>query len=111
MHEALVRLAKMDSILALADLVGHHQARVALRLQIPVVIEARCRAGRIAVPADTRKGHKLVDLAFERQAEGRPVKYGASLEDVAAVDVDIVRIRIPLRPLRRVDDVAPDALA
>ena len=77
-HETFVGIAQMDSVLALADFIRDDEARIAPRLQIPGVIEGRRRAGRIAIPADARKGHKLVDLALQRQAEGRPVKDRAS---------------------------------
>jgi hypothetical protein len=89
MHETFICLAEMGRVLALADLVGHHEAHVSLRLQIPGVIKGRRRAGRLAVPADTGVGHELIDPALERQAEGRPVKHRAVLEDVAAVDANI----------------------
>jgi hypothetical protein len=50
MHETFICLAEMGRVLALADLVGHHEAHVSLRLQIPGVIKGRRRAGRVAVP-------------------------------------------------------------
>ena len=49
MHEAFVRFAKVRSVGTLADLIGDDKAGVALRLQIPGVIEGRRRSGRIAV--------------------------------------------------------------
>ena len=49
MHEAFIRFAKMRRVLAFADLIGDDQAGVALRLQIPGVIEARRRSWRIGI--------------------------------------------------------------
>src|SRR5271170_627874 len=60
----LIRFAQMSGVLALADLVHDHKAGIALRLQVPGMIEGRDRAGRIAVPADARVRHEFVDFAF-----------------------------------------------
>src|ERR1700676_2133101 len=111
MHEAFIRFTKMRRVLAIADLIGDDQAGVALRLEIPGVIEARRRSWRIAVPADARIGHEFVDLALERKPKRRPMKHGAAFEHVAALDMHVLRVRIPLRTLRPVDDVSPDELA
>jgi hypothetical protein len=62
MHEAFIRFAKMRRVLAFADLIGDDQAGVALRLQIPGVIEARRRSRRIAVPANARRGTNSLTL-------------------------------------------------
>src|SRR5258708_39104594 len=45
MHEAFVRLAKVRSVVTLADLIGDDKAGVALRLEIPGMVEARRRSG------------------------------------------------------------------
>src|SRR5580693_2447974 len=85
MHEAFVRLAKVRSVLALADLIGNDKAGVALRPEIPSMIEAWRRSRRIAVPADARMGHEFVDPALERKPKRRPMKHGALFEHVAAI--------------------------
>jgi hypothetical protein len=48
MHEAFVRLAKVRSVLTLADLIGDDKAGIALRLEIPGMVEAWRRSRRIA---------------------------------------------------------------
>src|ERR1700686_161618 len=111
MHEAFGRLAKVRGVVTLADLIGDDKAGVVLRLEIPGMVEAWRRSRRITVPADARIGHEFVDLAFERKPKRRPMKHGATFEHVAALDMHVLRARIPLRPLRRVDDVSPDELA
>src|SRR6478672_13970639 len=83
MHEAFVRLAKVRSVLTLADLIGDDKAGVALRLEIPGMVEAWRRSRRITVPADARMGHEFVDLALERKPKRRPMKHGALFEHVA----------------------------
>src|ERR1700689_2124188 len=85
MHEAFVRLAKVCSVLALADLIGNDQAGVALRLEIPGMVEAWRRSRRIAVPADARIGHEFVDLALEQKPKRRPMERVALFEHVAAI--------------------------
>src|ERR1700722_15537923 len=85
MHEAFVRLAKVRSVLTLADLIGDDKAGVALRLEIPGLVEAWRRSRRIAVPADARIGHEFVDLALERKPKRRPVEHVALFEHVAAI--------------------------
>src|ERR1700692_2300764 len=85
MHEAFVRLAKVRSVLAFADLIGDDKAGVALRLEIPGMIEAWRRSRRIAVPADARIGREFVDIALERKPKRRPMEHGALFEHVAAV--------------------------
>jgi hypothetical protein len=72
MHESFVRLAKVRSVATLADLIGDDKAGVALRLEIPGMVEAWRRSRRITVPADARIGYEFVDLALERQTERRP---------------------------------------
>src|SRR5579859_1078186 len=111
MHQAFIRLAKMRRIFSFADLIGDDQTGVALRLQIPGVIEGRRRSWRIAVPTNAAIWHKLVDLALERQAERRPMEHGAVSEYAAVVDMHALRVRVPQRPFCCGDDVAPDALA
>src|ERR1700686_5761294 len=69
MHESFVRLAKVRSVATLADLIGDDKAGVALRLEIPGMVEAWRRSRRIALPADARIGHEFVVLALERQPE------------------------------------------
>src|ERR1700719_1965765 len=107
MHEAFVRLAKVRSVVTVADLIGDDKASVALRLEIPGMVEAWRRSRRITVPADARIGHEFVDLALERKPKRRPMKHGALFEHVAAIYAHVLRVRIPLWPLRRVDDVSP----
>src|SRR5580692_6598575 len=85
MHEAFVRLAKVCSVLALADLIGNDKAGVALRLEIPGMVEAWRRSRRIAVPADARIGHEFVDLALERKPKRRPMEHVALFEHVATI--------------------------
>src|ERR1700732_3797508 len=77
MHEAFVRLAKVRRVVTLADLIGDDKAGVALRLEIPGMVEAWRRSRRIAVPADARIGHEFVDLALEREPQRRPTKHSA----------------------------------
>jgi hypothetical protein len=85
MHEAFVLLAKMRRVLAFADLIGDDKAGVALRLEIPGMVEAWRRSRRIAVPADARIGHEFVDLALERKPKRRPMEHIALFEHVAAI--------------------------
>src|ERR1700688_4149027 len=111
MHEAFVRLAKVRGVVTLADLIGHDKAGGVLRLEIPGMVEAWRRSRRITVPADARIGHEFVDLALARKPKRRPKKLGSTFEQLGSLDMHVLRVRIPLRPLRRVDDVSPDELA
>src|SRR5580700_909514 len=90
MHEAFVRLAKVRSVVTLADLIGDDKAGVALRLEIPSMVEAWRRSRRITVPADARIGHEFVDLALERKPKRRPMKHGALFEHVAAIHAHVL---------------------
>jgi hypothetical protein len=110
-HEALIGLAQMDSVLALANLIRNDEACIATGLQIPGMVEGRCRAGRVAVPADASVRGELVRLTFDRQPERGPSKHSAVLQHRIASDLDLPRIRIPFGPLIGVDDVAPNARA
>src|SRR5271168_720655 len=111
-HQALVGFAQMRGILAFADFVGHREATLAIGLQVPRVVEARRRAGSIAVPADAAIRNELVDAALERQAKGGPAKHDAGREDIPTRrDANFLAVWIPLRPFRGIYDVAPDALA
>src|ERR1700722_9391039 len=85
MHEAFVRLAKVRSVVTLANLIGDDKAGVALRLEIPGMVEALRRSPRIAVPADARIGHEFLDLALERKPKRRPTEHVALFEHVAAI--------------------------
>src|SRR5271167_2940610 len=111
-HQALVGFAQMRGILAFADFVGHREATLAIGLQVPRVVEARRRAGSIAVPAEAAKRNELADAALERQAKGGPAKHGDGREDIPTRrDANFLAVWIPLRPFRGIYDVAPDALA
>src|ERR1700676_1674103 len=102
----------MPGIAAFADFVGDHKAAVAPCLQIPGVIESRRCPGRITVPTDAAVRDELVDLALEGQSKRGPSENAARGKPGGAVEnPDILRIRIPLRPLRRFNDVLPNALA
>jgi hypothetical protein len=61
-HEAFIGLAQTDSVLALANLIRNDEACIAPGLQISGMIEGRCRAGRVAVPADAGVRGELVHL-------------------------------------------------
>src|ERR1700733_13796349 len=52
MHEAFIRLAKVRSVVTLADLIGDDKAGVALGVEIPGMVKAWPRPRRITVPAD-----------------------------------------------------------
>jgi len=110
-HEAFVGLAQMGSVLAFADLIRNNEACVVPRLQIPGMIEGRCRAGRVAVPADAGVRNELVHLTFDRQPERGPSKRSAVLQHGIADDLDLLCVRIPFGSPVGVDDVAPNALA
>src|SRR5271156_4601592 len=111
-HQALVGFAQMRGILAFADFVGHREATLAIGLQVPRVVEARLRAGSIAVPADAAIRNELVDAALERQAKGGPAELGAGREDIPTRrDANFLAVWIPFRPFRGIYDLAPDALA
>src|SRR5882757_6727900 len=73
-HQAFVGLTQLLGVAAFPDLVGDHHASVALRLQIPCVVESRLGAGRVAIPADAGVGHEFIDAAFEIDAERLPAE-------------------------------------
>ena len=53
-----------------------------------------------------------MDTALEWQTERGPAPRGGGAEDgVSAEEANRFRVRVPVRPMRRIDDVTPDALA
>ena len=110
-HQALVGLAQMRGVLAYPDFIGNDTAAIAGRRQKPGMVEARGGAGRVAIPTDSCVGNKLVNLAFDLQSERGPAEYAALAKHGAIHYLDSLRVRIPLRPLGRIDDVLPDTFA
>ena len=110
-HQALVGLAQMRGVLAYPDFIGNDTAAIAGLRQKPGMVEARLGTGRVAIPTNSRVGNKLVDLAFDRQSERGPSEYAALAKHGAIHYFDSLRVRIPLRPFGRIDDVLPDTFA
>src|SRR5882724_9495712 len=90
---------------------GSRRSRADARRQKPGMVEARGGAGRVAIPTDSCVGNKLVNLAFDLQSECGPAEYAALAKHGAIHYLDSLRVRIPLRPLGRIDNVLPDAFA
>ena len=87
-HQALVCVAQMRSVAPLADFVSDDEAVVALRGEIPGVIEARRGSGSVAVPTDPRVGRELIDPALKRKSKRSPAEGCALLQDGLAVSDD-----------------------
>src|ERR1700720_3577302 len=79
-HQAFVGVTQLLGVVAFPDLVGDHHASVALRLQIPCVVESRLGTGRVAIPADAGVGHEFIDAAFEIDAERLPAEHRARVQ-------------------------------
>src|SRR5882724_2905602 len=101
----------MRGVIAPPNFIGNDTTGIPGLRQEPGMVEAWGGAGRVAVPADSRIRDELVDLAFDRQAERCPAKYAALCQPGAIHHPNILRVRIPFRPLRRVNDMLPDTLA
>src|ERR1700688_1912359 len=111
-HQAFVGLTQLPGVAAFPDLVGDHHASVALRLQIPCVVESRLGTRRVAIPADAGVGHEFSDAGFEIDAERVRAEYRARVELRRSTrDLHVLRVRIPGGPGRRVYDMRPDLLA
>ena len=110
-HQALVGLAQMRGVLANAYFISNDTAAIGGLRQKPRMVEGRVGAGRVAILTDPRVGNKLVNLAFDRQSERGPAEYAALAKHGATHYLDSLRVRIPLRPLGRIDDVLPDTFA
>ena len=111
MHQALVGLAQMRGVLTDPDFISNDTAAIAGLRQKPGMVKAWGGTGRVAIPTDSRVGSKLVDLAFDRQSERGPAEYAALAKHGAVRYLDSLRVRIPLRPLGRIDDVLPNTFA
>ena len=111
-HQTLIGLAQMRGIFTHPDFVRDDAAGIADRRQEPGMIKGRGGSGRVAVPADPLVGLELVDLTFQSETKGRPAEHSVLRERSSTADnPHVLRIRIPLWPLGRVDDLLPDAFA
>ena len=111
-HQTLVGLAQMRGIFTHPDFVCNDAAGIADRPQEPGMIEGRGGSESVAVPADPLVGLELIDLAFQSETKGCPAEHSILSERGSTADnPHVLRIRIPLWPLGRVDDLLPNAFA
>ncbi len=67
-------------------------------------------AGSFTEPSQATVGNKLVNRADDVQTKGAPLEFAVSLQPTALVvcNLYLMRVRVPLRPLLRCNDMLPD---